>query len=123
MNEPANDSAPELTGFDKANLYRRETYADPNAGEIICLVPITIGNMRDVERKMRFFSSIMANVRGQPTALPFELPADTLEGAIDAWPEGAKKAGEEFQARLAEQQLTRSLVMPSGARMPPSKPN
>lgn len=120
MTDEVNGSE-KLKGFDKNALYRKETFADVNAGEIIVLVPVNSSNVRDPDRKQRFFSSIIATVRGAPNAIPFEIEVDTLEAAIDAWPERAAAVAEEFKAKMMDAALTRSLVAPSGARL--TKPN
>ena len=101
-------------------LYRQEAYIDMEVGEIKCLVPVTVNNVRDTERKMRFFSSIMIQVGMRPMPVNFEIVADTLALAVDAWPAAAKKAGEEARQKIDDHIRSSRLVVPSHARQKPN---
>ena len=111
-----------LTPINPLGLWRQELYTDLENGEIKCFVPVTLGNVRDVERKMRFFSSIKFSFRGRIMDVNFEIEADTLATAVAAWPKAAENAGQQAHKQLDEQARTAKLVVPQHARIDPLEP-
>lgn len=107
-----------LKEFDAGALWEKQTFIDMAAGEIIMLIPVTVGRVWDTERQPRFFSSVTAARGGQPIQISFEIEgAVTLEDAIRMWMDVANAQAEEFH-RKAEDALIRSrLTVPAGARM------
>lgn len=110
----------ELKGLSATGLYERVQVVDPDAGEITILTPITVGRLRDTERPVRFFSSIMLMMQGRPQQLAFELEGcATLVDAVAAWPEQAKAAGEKALTQMEDAAVRRRLAVPAGARLGP----
>jgi hypothetical protein len=97
-------------------LWRQETYLDIEAGEIKCMIPVTLTNVRDPERGLRFFSSIVMMFRGRPMEIKFEVQASTLAEAVAAWHETASKAGQQAAQQMEDQARSAALVVPPHAR-------
>lgn len=108
-----------LKPIDALGLYAKEVVVDPDAGEITVLRPVTVGGVRDTERKIRFFSSIMMTFRGRPQQVAFELEASTLSEAVQKWAVVAREAGEKAIEQMEDAVVRSRLQVPAGARMGP----
>ena len=113
--EPVN----KLHGFDKSALWERFCVVDVNAGEIVILTPITAGRVRDTTRDTKYFSSITVGFGGVGQNVQFEIPATSLEDALDKWIGCAEAASREFFERQRSEAFKRSLTRPAAARIPP----
>jgi hypothetical protein len=121
MNDEVQQVQSNIVPINPLALWREERFTDLENGEIKCFIPITISNVRDMERKMRFVSSIKLSFRGRMMEVNFELPADTLATALAVWPATAEKAGQDAHRQLEEQARTQKLVVPQHARL--DRPN
>ena len=119
MNVAANDTLTSLKPINPLGLYSREQIVDPDAGEITILRPVTAGGLRDTDRPIRFFSTIIIAVGGRPQQLGFEIEgATSLPEAIEKWSEQAQAAGAKAQEQIRDQQVRSRLQVPAGARLP-----
>lgn len=119
-----------LKGFDPENLYEKRVFTDPNAGDVLMLVPVLKEHPKypgvisdggpDHSRRPRFLSSITVSFRGMPRAINFEIEAVTLSEALAKWLETAERAGREFQEK-AEAAWTRQQLV-GGGSMPVREP-
>lgn len=88
--------------MDAGNLYREETVSDLKVGTIRVLTPITPQGERDESRAVQYIGQASLYTPAGALPLNFELDADTLAAAVDAFEAGAKKAMEETMERLRE---------------------
>lgn len=109
---------PRLKDFNATQLYVQETVVDLAAGEITVLTPVTAGRVRDVERPIRFFSSLTVTMQGMPRLVRFEIPAATLEEALSKWADLAMAAGEKFVAEAEKNMLRGALTGKSSFQVP-----
>ena len=110
----------ELRAPDPLGLYERTQIVDPEAGEITVLTPITVGRLRDTARPIRFFSSITVTMGMVPRNVSFEIPAATLEEALNGWEKAARAAGEQYVAQAESARIKAQLAGGTqGARMRP----
>lgn len=84
------------------NLYREETVSDLKVGTIRVLTPITPDGERDEKRDIQYIGQASLYTPAGALPLNFELEADSLAAAVDAFEAGAKKAMEETMERLQE---------------------
>lgn len=115
---PDTPAAPEetpsmLRPFNADALYEVNTFTDLEAGKIDVYTPVTNGGVRDTNRSRRFFSSIVAAVRGRPMRVDFELKADTLAEAVAVFQQQGEEAARAYLAELEAQALRTKLA--SGA--------
>lgn len=88
--------------MDARNLYREETISDLKVGTIRVLTPITPQGERDESRTVQYIGQASLYTPAGAIPLNFELDAESLAAAIDAFEAGAKKAMEETMERLRE---------------------
>ena len=103
--------------IDGDNLYREEQLSDFKAGSIRRLIPVTVDGDVDKGRETRFIGQ--ASLMTQAGALPlsFELEADDLKGAIEAFPAAAKQSLQETieeMERLRREQASSIMVPGQG---------
>lgn len=110
-------SREELKQISANGLYEKSIIVDPAAGEIVILTPITVGRLRDVERPMRYFSSVMLQFRGRPQAVTFEIEAGSLEETVGKWGILAKEAGQKAMEQMESAVVRSQLQVPSAARI------
>lgn len=104
----------EQVSLDRDNLYREETITDQSIGSIRCLYPVKVDGSEDPSRSVRYVGSTQAMTPMGAMPLTFELEADSLEAALDQFPQGAQQALEEMEQELREMQREQasSLVTP-----------
>ncbi len=90
--------------FDKSSLVREEVFTDLRAGQIRRLTPVDANGHDDTDKPVRYVgqTQVMTNAGALP--LSFELEADSLEAACEAFAEEARKALEETMEELKRMQ-------------------
>ena len=96
--------------IDKLNLYRILQYTDMAMPEIRVLVPVDVNEKLDETRTIRFISQCQVNTGKQIATINFEIPAKTLEQAIDGFQEAADKAAFTLTQQMAAKDA-RSLIL------------
>jgi len=99
--------------LDAASMYREEVFTDRRAGTIRKLTPVTIdGNVTNT-REVLFSAQTQLLTPAGVLPLVFEIDAQTLEEALQKFPEGVKGALEQAidEAReMRREQATRIVV-------------
>lgn len=90
--------------FDQSSLVREEVFTDLRAGQIRRLTPVDAKGQDDTGKPVRYVgqTQVMTNAGALP--LNFELPADNLEAACEAFADEARKALEETMEELKRMQ-------------------
>ena len=111
MNEEQEAPAPE---FDKAGLYREDTYTDRKVGTIRRMTPVTESGDTDDSRPVLFMGATQVMTAAGPMPLNFDIPADNLAEASDKFGECAQQAVEEMAVKLEEmrREQASSIVVP-----------
>jgi len=108
--------------LDSASLYREEVFTDRRAGTIRKLTPVRIDGGVDSARPVLFSGQTQLLTPAGVLPLVFEIEANTLQEAIDRFPEGVKMALEQAidEAReLRREQASRIVVPEVGAGLGP----
>ena len=99
---------------DRANLYREEMITDLRVAQIRRLVPIKEDGSVDTSRREMFLGSTQIMSPQGPLPIQAEIPAASLNEAMDKFPEAMQKAVEELikQAEEARRQEASRIVVP-----------
>ena len=118
--EDANQG-PEIA-MDAAGMCREEVFTDNRIGTIRKLTPVTAEGEQDAGRDVQFIGSTQIMTPGGALPLNFEIPADSLAGAIEGFGDAAKQAVEQTMEELREMQRQQasSIVVPKGGMDPGS---
>lgn len=102
--------------MDLDNLYKEEVITDQKVGTIRVLMPITKGGMVDAKRAVQYLGQ--ASILTPAGALPlnFDIPAKTLEEAVNGFAAAAQKGIEQAMEEIREyqRQQASSIVIPKG---------
>ena len=90
--------------MDKDNLYREESVTDLKAGSIRRLLPIKSDGADDPSRTPIFVGHAQLMSEKGPLPVQSRLSANTLEEAIDAFPEAINSALAEIIERVRQMQ-------------------
>jgi hypothetical protein len=106
--------------MDASNLFREEVFTDNAVGSLRCLTPVTATGDPDPARSVQFVGSTQVLTNAGPLPLSFEIQAQSLGEAAEAFGEAAKGAFEKTMEELKEmqRQQSSSIVVP-GAGMDP----
>lgn len=117
MNDTTNEIA-----MDSSNLYREEIVTDRRVGSIHVMHPIKTDGSDDSERNTLFVGQAQMLTPMGAIPLNFEIEADTLEAAIEKFPEEANQALERTAQELQElrREQASSIVVPGAGDMPGS---
>jgi len=114
---------------DPDNLYREETYSDLRAGSIRRLTPVRADGEPDPGREVLYFGHAQVLSQMGPLPVEFEIPAGSLDEALDKFPEGAEEAVKRMAEEIRElqRQQASQIVVPGtgggpGGGMPPMTP-
>lgn len=77
--------------MDAANLYKDEVVTDRKVGTIRILKPVLPTGERDEARPLIFMGEAQIMTQMGPLPISFEIPAETLAQAVEAYGEAAKK--------------------------------
>jgi hypothetical protein len=108
--------------LDPSGMYREEVFTDRRAGTIRKLTPVTIDGSVDSKRSVLFSGQTQLLTPAGVLPLAFEIDADTLERALQKFPEGVKAALEQAidEAReMRREQASRIVVPEVGAGVGP----
>jgi hypothetical protein len=108
--------------LDATSLYREEVFTDRRAGTLRKLTPVTISGADDNTRHILFSGQTQLLTPAGVLPLVFEIEADTLEEALEKFPDGVKGALEQAidEAReMRREQATRIVVPEVGGGMGP----
>jgi hypothetical protein len=100
--------------LDATSMYREEVFTDRHAGTIRKLTPVTIDGSVDNTRHVLFSGQTQLLTPAGVLPLVFEIEADTLEEALQKFPEGVKGALEQAidEAREMRREQASRIVVP-----------
>ena len=101
--------------FDVENLYREEHLTDLKVGSIQVLTPIKPDGSVDPARPKQFVAQAQVMSQGGPLPVNGPIEADTVEEAIQKFPEAVKVAVERMieEVREMQRQEASRIVAPS----------
>ncbi len=107
--------------MDASALYREETFTDNAVGTLRRLTPVTSTGEPDPDRSAQFVGSTQVMTTAGPLPLSFEIPAESLSEAAEAFGDAAKGAFEKTMEELKEMQRQQasSIVVPGAGGMDP----
>lgn len=110
------DQMPDMR-MDTANLVREETFSDGRVGTIRRLVPVKLDGSEDPDRPVIYTGHTQIMTQAGALPLSFEIEADTLEQAVERFPELAQQALEDMVQRIEEMRrdAATSIVTPEQA--------
>lgn len=94
-------NAPEIA-MNADDLYREESYTDRKVGTIRVLTPVKRDGSADPERGVVYLGQAQLYTPMGALPLSFEIPAASLEEAVEKFPAEAKQAVEETLKELQE---------------------
>lgn len=99
-----------------AELCREDTFTDNRIGTIRRMTPINLDGSVDDSRAVQYLGSTQIMTPAGTLPLSFDLPADSLEGAIAAFGDAAREAVERTMEELKEMQRQQQsqIVVPKG---------
>ncbi len=89
---------------DEKNLYREEAYTDMKVASIRKLVPVHSDGTEDESRTPTFIGATQLMSQKGPLPVQAILPANNLQEAIAAFPDGMQKAMEELIQQMQRMQ-------------------
>ena len=95
------DELPEIR-LDAANLYREETFTDRHAGILRRMTPVNSDGSADDSRPTLFLGQTQLMTQMGALPVSFEMEVNTLEEALEQFPEAAKKGIENTLEELQE---------------------
>jgi hypothetical protein len=100
--------------LDPAGLYQEDVFTDRRAGTIRRLKPITVDGSADPSRPTLFSGQTQLLTPAGVLPLGFDIEANTLQEAIDKFPEGVKAALEQAieEAREMRRESASRIVVP-----------
>ena len=100
--------------MDAANLFREEVFTDNAIGTLRRLTPVTPEGEPDPARSGQFIGSTQVMTTAGPLPLSFEIEAETLAEAAEAFGPAARDAFEKTMEELREMQRQQasSIVVP-----------
>ncbi len=103
--------------LDAAGLYREEVFTDRRAGTIRRLTPVTVNGADDNSRHVLFSGQTQLLTPAGVLPLVFEIEADSLEDALEKFPDGVKGALEQAidEAREMRREQASRIVVPESA--------
>jgi hypothetical protein len=106
--------------MDASNLYREDVFTDNAVGTLRRLTPVTAAGEPDPERQEQYLGSTQVLTTAGPLPLSFEIPANSLDEAAQAFGDAAKAAFESTMEELKEMQRQQasSIVVPKGGMDP-----
>jgi hypothetical protein len=112
MAAPQND-LPDVN-LDPAGMYREEVFTDRRAGTIRKLTPVVMDGSVDESREVLFSGQTQLLTPAGVLPLVFEIDADTLQEALEMFPEGVKTALEQAidEAREMRREQASRIVVP-----------
>jgi hypothetical protein len=115
----AQENLPEVQ-VDRNNLYREEVFTDRKAGTIRRLMPITAEGHADASRAVLYSGQTQLLTPGGVLPLAFEIPAATLDEALNNFPVAMQQALEQAieEAREYRRESASRIVVPDVGGIP-----
>jgi hypothetical protein len=109
----AQNELPEVQ-LDPTALYREDVFTDRRAGSIRRLTPVTADGSPDPTRHILFSGQTQLLTPAGVLPLGFEIEADTLEQALQKFPDGVRAALEQAidEARELRREAASRIVVP-----------
>ena len=106
--------------MDASNLYREETFTDNKVGTLRRITPVNADGEADTSRNVQFVGSTQVLTAAGPLPLSFEIEAETLTEAAEAFGDAAKASFEQTMEELKEMQRQQAsqIVVPTGGMDP-----
>ena len=103
--------------MDANALYIEESFTDRRVGAIQRLTPVTRSGERDAARPIIYLGQTQIMTPAGALPLSFEIPADSLEGAIAQFGKRAEEALQDTMKQLEElrREAASSLIVPGGS--------
>ena len=100
--------------LDPAAMYREEIFTDRRAGTIRRLTPVTVDGSTDTTRPLLFSGQTQLLTPAGVLPLVFEIEAQSLEEALQKFPDGVKVALEQAidEAREMRREAASRIVVP-----------
>lgn len=100
--------------LDPAELYLEEIFTDRRVGTLRRLTPVTREGSPDTSRAVMFVGQAQLWTQLGPIPVTFEIEAPTLEDALEAYPQAARKAIEQTmeEAKELRRQQASQIVVP-----------
>ncbi|WP_303905874.1 hypothetical protein [Thiohalomonas denitrificans] len=95
------DELPEIR-LDTANLYREDTFTDRQAGILRRMTPVKTDGSTDDSRGILFLGQTQLMTQMGALPVSFEMEVDTLEEALEQFPEATKKGIQDTLEQLQE---------------------
>ena len=106
--------------MDASSLYLEELFTDNAVGTLRRLTPVTASGEPDPTRSVQFVGSTQVLTTAGPLPLSFEIQADSLAAATEAFGDAAKGAFEKTMDELKEMQRQQaSQIVVPGSGMDP----
>ena len=116
LEEPGLETRPvNEIAVDRDNLYREEVITDLKAATLRRLVPIRVDGSEDTSRQALFLAETQLLTQGGLLPVQARLEADTLERAIEIFPEAINQAVERMveEARELQRREASRIVVPT----------
>ncbi|MEP1740338.1 MAG: hypothetical protein ABJI60_05820 [Kangiellaceae bacterium] len=98
-----NQQLPEIK-IDESSLVKEEVYSDQKIGSVRVLTPVLKTGEVDTSRSISYYGQTQVMTPGGALPLNFELKADSLEAALDAFGDAAKESMEQTMKEIQEYQ-------------------
>jgi hypothetical protein len=100
--------------MDAESMYREETFTDRRVGSIQRLTPVTADGELDPERPVRYIGQTQVMSPAGALPITFELEVDSLDAALEGFPEAAEKAVEETieELKRLQREAQSSIMVP-----------
>jgi len=97
------------------DMYREESFTDRRVGSIRCLIPVTREGDEDSSRQRLFIGQTQLWSQMGPVPINFEINADNLSQAIDAFAAAAQEGVQQTlrEAEEMRRQQESQIVVPS----------
>ena len=126
MSEPENPSTQPVNeiAVDRDNLYREEVITDLKAATLRRLVPIDVAGQPDPSRPTLFLAETQLLTQGGLLPVQARLEAETIEQAIEVFPQAINDAVERMveEAREMQRREASRIVVPSAGDLGPPGP-
>jgi hypothetical protein len=103
--------------MDQTGLYREETFTDRRVGTLQRLTPVTPAGADDATRPVLYIGQTQVLTPAGALPLTFEVPASSLDDAVEKFGELAKQALARTMRRLEElrREQASSIIVPGSA--------
>lgn len=103
--------------LDPADLYREEVFTDRRVGTLRRLTPVTSAGDDDPGRAVMYVGQAQLWTQMGPLPITFEIDAENMDKALEAFPDAAREAVEQTleEAREMRRQQASQIVVPGMA--------